>query len=127
MRILYLPNQYSQQRQREKRRWIWPVVMAMEATYHRNQGHHVQWGSFFEESVDKKEWDKIIIEPEGIPFRDLPIPDRILTNAGDKKYQTNGNYKYHPGTYMQAAQGCWHGKCSFCVEKENKWEVRWIC
>ena len=43
MRILYLPNAYSQQRQREKKRKIYPVLMAMEAEWYRRQGHEVVW------------------------------------------------------------------------------------
>lgn len=118
MRILYLPNQYSQQRQTEKRRWIYPVLMAMEAQYHRNLGHEVIWDEPW------KDYDYLITKPEGISFNLLPAPDRIFTNALDKKYQNNGNFKYLPGTYIQVANGCWHGKCSFCIERNNTWQVR---
>ncbi len=120
MKILYLPHQYSQQRQREKKRWIYPVRLAMEATHRRNQGHLVYW----DESPQAHDYDRIVTEPEGIPFNDLPIPDRILTDAFNPKYQKNGNFKYTPGTYTMAASGCWWGKCTFCVEKDQPYEVR---
>ena len=120
MKILYLPNEYSQQRQREKRRWIYPVFLAMEATYMRNMGHEVIW----DDPSQWKECDCVVTDVEGHSFLSLPPPDRKLTKAFDSKYQNNGNFKYRPGTYIQAANGCWHGKCSFCVEQKNKWEVR---
>jgi radical SAM superfamily enzyme YgiQ (UPF0313 family) len=134
LKILYLPNEYSQQRQREKKRWIYPVRMAMEAEYYRQHGHKVIW---LEDGFDTDYntiraaltgksffYDKIIEQPEGLPFLSLPHPDRIFTNAFGKIYQNNGNFKYHPGTYIQSANGCWHGRCTFCVEQNNKWEVR---
>lgn len=135
MKILYLPNEYSQQRQRQKKVWIYPVHMAMEAEYYRNQGHNVTWDwdkDFYSTFGDLKEYlkycekgyDKIIREPEGLPFDILPPPDRIFTKAKDKKYQVYGNYKYHPATHMQVADGCWHGKCTFCVEKKSKYSIR---
>tara|TARA_Y100000034_G_scaffold123018_1_gene169242 strand:+ start:1043 stop:1936 length:894 start_codon:yes stop_codon:yes gene_type:complete len=92
--------------------------MAMEATKRRNDGDRVYW----DESV--RGVDKIITAPEGLPFLSLPKPDRVLTKAFDKKYQQNGNFKYRPGTYTLASAGCWHGKCTFCVEKDCKCEVR---
>ena len=116
MKILYLPNCYSQQRQREKKANIYPVLMAMEAEWYRKQGHTVHWGR-----NGGTQYNKIISEPEGLPFLSLPHPDRIFTKA--KEY-TSGNYKYLPGTHMQVANGCWWGKCTFCVEQNNKWEVR---
>jgi len=118
MKILYLPNEFSQQRQKEKRRWIYPVRLAMEAQHYRNTGHTVFWD---DPTVSA---DKIIVEPENINFLNLPYPDRIFTNAFAKKYQGNGNFKYHPGTYIQVANGCWHGKCVFCVEQGRKQQVR---
>lgn len=138
MRILYLPNKYSQQRQREKPSHIYPVLMAMQAQYYRNLGHEVTWGLPFD--TKGKTWsrggfdicdtqggttlywkeepfDKIIEEPENIPFLSLPHPDRVFTRA---KSYTSGNYKYLPGTHMQVANGCWWGKCSFCVENQGR-------
>jgi len=130
VRILYLPNEYSQQRQREKKRKIYPVIMAMEAEFCRKQGHEVYWGrsdrnyNFIFDYGDHLvlPYDKVITEPEGLPFLSLPHPDRVFTQWWE--FQDNGNFKYHPGTYIQAANGCWWGKCSFCVEQKNKWEVR---
>ena len=121
MRILYLPNCWSQQRQKEKARWIYPVLLAMQAQYHRNLGHQVYWD---DGRVLKVLMDKVITEPEDINFLNLPAPDRVFTNAFDKRYQENGNFKFHPGTYIQVADGCWWGKCSFCVERERAWKVR---
>jgi len=121
VRILYLPHQHSQQRQHEKKRWIYPVLLAMQAQYYRDRGEEVLW------SVPGKEMgiaDKVITEPENIPFDQLPAPDRIFTNSKDPKYQRNGNFKYHPATYIQVADGCWWGRCSFCVEKKREWKVR---
>jgi radical SAM superfamily enzyme YgiQ (UPF0313 family) len=66
-----------------------------------------------------EEFDKVITEPEGLPFLDLPAPDRVFTRAMDKKYIYNGNYKYTPGTHIQSAKGCWWGKCTFCVENKG--------
>jgi len=110
MRILYIPNQYTQQRQREYKRWIYPVLLAMEAEYHRKQGHTVVW----EEGTGT--FNKIYSEPIGIDFLSLPFPDRVFTKAMDTKYQSNGNFKYLPGTYMQVASSCWWKKCTFCKE-----------
>jgi len=118
MKILYMPNQYSQQRQREKARWIWPVHLAMEATWNKMIGHGINWGD------PLGHYDKVITDIEGIPFESLPAPDRKLTNAFDPKYQNNGNFKYHPGTYIQSAAGCWWGKCEFCKEKGISYKVR---
>lgn len=121
MRILYLPSQYSQQRQREKRRWIYPMLLAMQAQYYRNLGHEVSWDWL---TYPMSSYHKVIEEPEDIDFLKLPPPDRIFTNAFDKKYQENGNFKYHPATYIQVANGCAWGRCEFCVEKKNKYQVR---
>lgn len=123
LNLIYKPNEYSQQRQREKKRWIWPVHLAMEATYHNALGDTVVWDdqnlitptSFF---------SRVITEPEGISFSKLPPADRILTAAFNPKYQENGNYKYSPGTYIQSAGGCWWGKCVFCKENGCKYELR---
>lgn len=118
MKLLYLPNEYSQQRQRQKKVWVYPVLMAMEAEWYRKQGYNVIW--------DKQDCkaDRVITSPEGIPFESLPAPDRVFTRAKDKKYQSYGNYKFHPATHMMVADGCWHGRCSFCVEKDRKYRVR---
>lgn len=92
----------------------------MEATYYAQEGHEVYWG----EDPQAHDYDKLITEPEGLPFLSLPAADRLLTRAFDRRYQRNGNFKYTPATYLLSAKGCWHGKCSFCVEREQKYEVR---
>jgi radical SAM superfamily enzyme YgiQ (UPF0313 family) len=115
--------------------------MAMECEYNRQQGHEVYWGArgvlfdllkynvkdgkdvfFDEEKIVKLIGEHIVIqEPEGFPFLSLPAPDRVFTRA--KEY-TSGNYKYLPGTHIMSASGCWHGKCTFCVEQNKPYEVR---
>jgi radical SAM superfamily enzyme YgiQ (UPF0313 family) len=90
----------------------------MQAQFHRELGYSVIWDDPGDHA------DMVVTEPKDIPFLDLPSPDRIWTKAFDKKYQNNGNFKYRPGTYIQVANGCWWGKCTFCVEKKNKWQVR---
>jgi radical SAM superfamily enzyme YgiQ (UPF0313 family) len=135
MRILYLPNAYSQQRQREKKANIYPVRMAMEAEWYRKQGHYVDWGYQFKDNIRHRtcpygdhdygevetNYDKTVTEPENLPFLTLPKPDRAFTRA--KEY-TSGNYKYLPGTHIISASGCWWGNCNFCVENGTKYEVR---
>lgn len=83
--------------------------MAMEATYYSQRGHTIYWDTHCDVSPDR-----IISKPEGLPFCDLPSPDRHLTKAFNPKYQRNGNFKYLPGTYIQSARDCWYGKCTFC-------------
>ena len=129
MKILYAPNQYSQQRQREKAAWIYPVHMAMEATKDIQDGHDVIWDpkSFtYDCRPGGDNYAEIITKPRYSDFLLLPIPDRRFTGAFDKRFQLYGNYKYHPATHMMAASGCWHGKCSFCVERKNTYQVRAI-
>lgn len=132
MRSLYLPNRYSQQRQRQKPVDIYPVHLAMEATYKMRCGHEVHWENdplkqaHIIQDIMKGNvrYDEILEVPQGIEFLSLPIPCRISTNAFDKRYQVYGNYKYHPATHMMAAVGCWHGRCSFCVENNKKYIAR---
>jgi radical SAM superfamily enzyme YgiQ (UPF0313 family) len=133
MRILYLPNSHCQQRQLEKPNFLaYPVRMAMEAQWYRNQGHEVYWakeGGEYNFVFDYGDhmvlpYDKIIEQPENLPFLSLPHPDRIWTDAKNPRYQKNGNFQYHPGTYIQSASGCHWGRCSFCVENGQKYEVR---
>ena len=87
----------------------------MQAEYYRQRGDVVDWGNA------QGRYDKIISEPEGLPFLELPAPDRIFTRA--KEY-TSGNYKHLPGTHILAADGCWHGRCRFCVENGKPYQVR---
>ena len=116
MRILYLPSYKAQQRQFEKKNYNpYPVRLASEAEYYRNLGHEVHWGN----AIGR--YDKIISEPENLPFLSLPHPDRVFTRA--KEY-TSGNYKYLPGTHILSANGCWHGQCNFCIENGKSYEIR---
>lgn len=94
----------------------------MQAQHYRNLGHKVVWDH--KGAIPLEPGDKIISVPENINFIHLPCPDRVWTNAFDKKYQENGNFKHRPGTYIQVADGCWWGKCSFCVERKREWKVR---
>ena len=123
MRILFQLNPYLQQRQKEKSRWIYPIKLAMYATYLRNQGHEIVWDRKYSGFYDK------VINRENqidVPFLRLPHADRILTDAFNPKWQNNGNFKYLPGTYIQSSNTCWYKKCSFCKETiDNKpYEVR---
>ena len=88
----------------------------MEAQWYRQQGHEVSWGK----AIGK--FNKVITRPEGLPFLSLPAPDRVWTKA---KTYMSGNYKY-VGTHILAANGCWHGQCTFCVENGSKYEVRMV-
>ena len=121
MKILFQLNPYNQQRQQEKPRWIYPIKLAMYATYLRNQGHQVIWDWIGGWSSDRLVTSENDID---VPFLDLPPADRVLTDAMNPKWQQNGNFKHLPGTYIMSANGCWHGKCSFCVEKGVPYEVR---
>lgn len=104
--------------------------MAMECEKHRQGGNEVYWlsSNYNNSWVNhtrtywiKQKWDKVIQEPENLPFLTLPRPDRVFTRA--KEY-TSGNYKFLPGTHILSASGCWHGACSFCVEQGKSYEVR---
>lgn len=112
MKILYLPSYKSQQRQFEKSNVkIYPVLMAMECEWHRKYTDDLCfWG------YPASNWDKIITEPEGLPFLSLPHPDRVFTKA--KEY-ISGNYKKLPGTHIMASNFCWYRKCTFCCETTN--------
>lgn len=94
----------------------------MYATHLRNEGHEIIWGNgfnnpFFGEppahlfnKVIKTDFD---IE---LPFDQLPYPDRIFTDAKNPRWQSYGNYKFHPATHMMASNLCWYGKCTFCID-----------
>jgi radical SAM superfamily enzyme YgiQ (UPF0313 family) len=129
MRILFKLNTNLQQRQHEKSTWIFPIHLAMYATALRNQGHEVVWtDNWVVEHIENihKKFDNVITSEEqiDIPFLKLPHADRLLTDAKNNLWQKNGNFKYHPGCYLLSAKGCSWGKCSFCVENGQKYEVR---
>lgn len=120
MTYLFCLNKKMQQRQFEKSVWIYPVQLAMFATALRNQGHTIYWD--YPESITQRVKIDHVIRSDwdiSIPFKDLPAPDRILTDAMNPKWQDNGNFKYKPGTYCLATSGCWYGKCTFCIESKK--------
>jgi len=142
MRYLFPLNPKNQQRQYQKMTWVYPVHLAMYATYLKNQGHEVICGEVtVQRIVDSvfcdilgypklpvldEDFDKIIDDESkiDIPFDQLPIPDRVFTDAKNPRWQKYGNYKHHPATHMLSALGCTHGKCSFCYEKDKPLIVR---
>lgn len=128
MRYLFPLNPYNQQRQFEKPVWVYPAHLAMYATYLKSKSHTVYWNGkpeydedekpfvmvgFFKEYVDHVIKDDFQIN---VPFDKLPYPDRIFTDAKNKRWQSYGNYKYHPATHMMASNLCWWGKCLFCID-----------
>jgi len=113
VRILFPLNQYNQQRQYEKPVWVYPAHLAMFATYLRKWKHEVVWGGEDDGSFDRIVRDDFDIN---IPFQHLPYPDRVFTDAKNKRWQSYGNYKLHPATHMMASNLCWYGKCTFCID-----------
>lgn len=95
----------------------------MYATYLRNKGHEVIWDYKHPKALRKEAFTEIygdkFIENDfqiDIPFEKLPFPDRTFTDAKNKRWQSYGNYKFHPATHMMASNLCWWGKCVFCVD-----------
>ena len=89
----------------------------MYATYLRNEGHNVCWNDYSPETNED-----IYIKNDfqiDIPFDKLPYPDRIFTDAKNPRWQSYGNYKFHPATHMMASNLCWYGKCTFCVDTKK--------
>jgi radical SAM superfamily enzyme YgiQ (UPF0313 family) len=133
MRYLFPLSPYNQQRQFEKPVWVYPAHLAMYATHLKNEGHDVYWGHTGEVDQiflhallpnDYKPWGKPdrIIENDtqiDVPFENLPFPNRIFTDAKNKRWQAYGNYKFHPATHMMASNLCWYGKCTFCIDTEK--------
>lgn len=130
MRYLFPLSPYNQQRQFQKPVWIYPVHLAMYATYLRDRGHEVVWGSNDDDEVDAVFHDQVerqIIKNDtqiDALFEKLPAPDRVFTDAKNPRWQNYGNYKLHPATHMMSAFGCWHGKCSFCHENGKPYITR---
>lgn len=119
MRYLFPLSPYNQQRQFQKPVWVYPVHMAMYATYLRNNGNDVVWGKALPSHWNIKDGYSIIATDEQISwfgFDKLPFPDRTFTDAKNKRWQAYGNYKYHPATHMMVSNLCWWGKCTFCED-----------
>ena len=125
MRYLFPLNPYNQQRQFQKPVWVYPAHLAMYATYLRLQGHEVDWGGevakydfdLLLEFKDPKRTIKVYDDTKiDIPFENLPFPDRTFTDAKNPRWQSYGNYKFHPATHMMASNLCWWGKCTFCID-----------
>src|SRR3990167_9045466 len=121
MRYLFPLSPYNQQRQFQKPVWVYPCHLAAYATYLRNEGHGVVWGLLpgqYDLSVYHS--DKISVINDDfqidVPFEKLPFPDRVFTDAKNPRWQSYGNYKFHPATHMMASNLCWWGKCVFCVD-----------
>ena len=113
MNVFFPLSPYNQQRQYEKPAWVYPAHLAMYATALSRQGHEVHWGKH-----DGTQYDKVIKDDFqiDIPFEQLPYPDRFLTQAKHPRWQSYGNYKFHPATHMMASNLCWYGKCTFCID-----------
>lgn len=117
MRYLFPLSKANQQRQLEKLTWVFPAQLAMVATKLRNEGCDVVWDGKDDGSFDKvydndyqlKEFD----------FADLPYPDRVFTDAKNKKWQQYGNYRRHPATHSMVSNLCWYSKCVFCQDTER--------
>lgn len=120
MRYLFPLSPYNQQRQYEKPVWVYPAHLAMYATYLRNHGNEVVWGAdMMQEGAARLSGGWKVINDDtqiDIPFEKLPYPNRIFTEAKNKRWQSYGNYKFHPATHMMASNLCWYGKCTFCID-----------
>ncbi len=122
MRIYFPLNPYNQQRQFQKPAWVYPAHIAAYATHLRNQGHEVTWGDFDDfASEDEEDFDRVVRNDFDIDvaFEKLPFPDRVFTDAKNKRWQAYGNYKFHPATHMMASNLCWWGRCTFCIDTEK--------
>lgn len=119
MRYLFPLSPWNQQRQYEKPVWVYPAHLAMYATYLRNEGNEVIWhNAGLKKGYSGFSYDEIIKDDFQIdvPFDKLPFPDRTFTDAKNPRWQSYGNYKFHPATHMMASNLCWYGKCTFCVD-----------
>ena len=123
MRYLFPLSPWNQQRQFEKPVWVYPAHIAAYATYLRNNGHEVIWDKFSDNGreniiLNRLAFDEVIKDDFQIdvPFDQLPFPDRVFTDAKNPRWQSYGNYKFHPATHMMASNLCWWGKCTFCID-----------
>ena len=141
MRYLFPLNPKNQQRQYEKMTWVFPCHLAAYATYLRDEGHDVLWGEYawrqydhdnkiFVEMNKRPIWPTLeevdqVIENDfqiDIPFEKLPFPDRTFTDAKNKRWQSYGNYKYHPATHYMSSNLCWWAGakgCEFCIDSKK--------
>src|SRR3990167_8779014 len=121
MRYLFPLSPWNQQRQYQKAVWVYPAHLAAYATYLRNEGADVVW-DYKPKMIDcskpiTENINGIVIRNDfdiDIAFDKLPYPDRVFTDAKNKRWQSYGNYKFHPATHMMASNLCWWGKCTFC-------------
>ncbi len=118
MRYLFPISPWNQQRQYEKEVYVYPAHLAAYATYLRDKGHEVIWGNV---PYDEYGHYEIIENDEKIkvPFEKLPFPDRTFTDAKNKRWQSYGNYRWHPATHMMSGNLCWWGRCTFCVDTKK--------
>lgn len=119
MRYLFPLSKTNQQRQLEKEVWVYPAHLAMYATYLRDHRYEVIWDSEIPAALES---DVIGIFEDtqiDVPFDQLPFPDRTFTDGKNKRWQSYGNYKFHPATHMMASNLCWYGKCTFCIDTEK--------
>lgn len=123
MIYLFPLNPYNQQRQFEKPVWVYPAHLAMYATYLKQRGHNVIWDAEKKLCLLMEEGAHVrVIKTDDdidISFNKLPFPDRIFTDAKNKRWQSYGNYKFKPATHMMAANLCWYGKCTFCIDTKK--------
>lgn len=117
MRILFPLDQRNQQRQLEKLTWVYPAQLAMVATKLRNDGHQVVWDGVDDGTFDKV-YDNDYLLKE-FDFASLPYPDRVWTDAKNKRWQQYGNYRRHPATHSMVSNLCWYGRCVFCQDTER--------
>ena len=123
MRYLFPLSPYNQQRQFEKPAWVYPCHLAAYATYLRNEGHEVEWDECSQDLIYSK--GDVVIKDDfqiDIPFEKLPFPDRTFTDAKNKRWQSYGNYKFHPATHYMSSNLCWWAGakgCLFCVDSKK--------
>lgn len=117
MRYLFPLDKKNQQRQLEKLVWVYPAQLAMVATKLKSDGHEVVWGG-----QDDGNFDKVYdndYQLKEFDFASLPYPDRVFTDAKNKRWQAYGNYRRHPATHSMVSNLCWYGRCTFCQDTER--------
>lgn len=127
MRYLFPLSPYNQQRQFEKPAWVFPCHLASYATYLRNEGHDVWWNpseeDYFTLNFGLSQFTEIENDFQiDVPYEKLPFPDRVFTDAKNKRWQAYGNYKFHPATHFMSSNLCWWAGakgCVFCVDSKK--------